>query len=248
MDAHKTNVLKWRTFLASSTKTAIHLGPDFLLNSEIYKSTKFENIENVFNITQKLRKEHSEEILNVECVEYSSPSWTRSILANDQAIRWAKKAKVCVYANSVLCVGQVKRHSISRTEMERAKLKMSTCIRLTEMQWESTEKRLNSSGKVSQYFRHCLFFARQDLETKNIQPKDFKVRIIVMSMFTDIEWKMNDENCISNEQTVKNYAMRFLQGHGTFLGPASEEKWYGDSHDEEGQWNGAQPAKWPGDS
>ena len=52
-------------------------------------------------------KEHSEEILNVECLEHSSPSWTRSVLANDQAAKWAK-AKVCVYADSVLCVGQVK--------------------------------------------------------------------------------------------------------------------------------------------
>ena len=42
----------------------------------------------------------------MECLEYSSPSWTRSILANDQAVKWAK-AKVCVYADSVLCVGQV---------------------------------------------------------------------------------------------------------------------------------------------
>ena len=28
-------------------------------------------------------------------------------MANDQAVKWAK-AKVCVYADSVLCVGQVK--------------------------------------------------------------------------------------------------------------------------------------------
>ena len=61
----------------------------------------------MFNITQKMMKEHSEEILSVECLEFSSPSWTRSILANDQEIKWTK-AKVCVYANSVLCVGQVK--------------------------------------------------------------------------------------------------------------------------------------------
>ena len=38
--------------MALSMKAAIHLGPDFLMNSEIYKNTKFENIENVFNITQ----------------------------------------------------------------------------------------------------------------------------------------------------------------------------------------------------
>ena len=40
---------------------------------------------------------------------------TRSILANDRAIMWAR-AKVCVHADSVLCVGQVKD---IRTTMER---------------------------------------------------------------------------------------------------------------------------------
>ena len=65
-----------------------------------------EDSECVLNITQKLVKEHSEEILNVKCLEYSSPSWARSVLSNDQAVKW-EKPKVCVYAGSVLCVGQM---------------------------------------------------------------------------------------------------------------------------------------------
>ena len=67
---------------------------------------------------------------------------------------------------------------------------------------------------------------QNDLETKNIKPEDFKDRIIFMSMFNDVEWKTNDENCISNAEKVKNYAMRLSQGHWTFLGPGTEEKWY----------------------
>ena len=74
--------------MASSMKAAIHLGPSYVSNSEIYKNTKFEDIESVFNITQKSAMEHSEEILNVKCLEYSSPSRARSVLANDQAIKW----------------------------------------------------------------------------------------------------------------------------------------------------------------
>ena len=73
---------------------------------------KIRNIRSVFNISRKLIKEHSEEILNVECLEYSSPSWTRSILAKDQAVKWAK-AKVFVHADSVFCVGQVKDISVA---------------------------------------------------------------------------------------------------------------------------------------
>ena len=59
MDAYKTDVLRWRMFMTSSMTAAIHLGPKFKSNSDIYKSTKFEDIESVLSITQNLEKEHS---------------------------------------------------------------------------------------------------------------------------------------------------------------------------------------------
>ena len=107
-------------------------------------------------------------------------------------------------------------------------------------QWDSTENRLNSSGKSSQDFRPLSLVReiQNDLETKNIRPEDFKDRIhLHVSMFNDIVWKKNDENCISNAEEDRIYAMKFLQGHWTILGPGSEPKWYGDSHDQKGQWN-----------
>ena len=79
MQAYKTNVLIWRLFTSSSMKADIHLGSNYLTNSEIYKNTKFEEIESLFNITQKLVMEHSEGILNVKCLEYSPPSWARPV-------------------------------------------------------------------------------------------------------------------------------------------------------------------------
>ena len=71
---------------------------------------------------------------------------------------------------------------------------------------------------------------QQDLKRKSIEPEEFTDRIIFMSMFSDIGWtkRGNDEICISNAEKVKDYAMRFLQGHWTFLGPGSEKKWYGE--------------------
>ena len=65
---------------------------------------------------------------------------------------------------------------------------------------------------------------QKDLARNNIQPEEFTDRIIFMSMFSDIDWtkRGNDENCISSAEKVKNYAMRFLQGHWTFLDPRSE--------------------------
>ena len=143
MQAFKINVLIWGMFMSSSMEAAIHLGPNYLTNSEIYNKTKFEQIGCVFNIAEKLVMEHSEEILNVKCLEYSSPSWARSVLANDQAIKWAK-AKVCVYADTVPCVGQMKDIS-GATE-----------------RWKGQVEDLKkySSYNFSQDFRLCIFFAR----------------------------------------------------------------------------------------
>ena len=56
LESYKTNVLPRRMLMASSMKAAIHLRPDFTMNSEIYKNTRFENIVNVFNITQKINQ------------------------------------------------------------------------------------------------------------------------------------------------------------------------------------------------
>ena len=52
-------------FMSSSMKAAIHLGPNYLANLEVYNNTNFQEIQSLFNITQKLILEHSEDILNV---------------------------------------------------------------------------------------------------------------------------------------------------------------------------------------
>ena len=83
--------------MSSSMKAASHHGPIyFFANLEVYKNTNFEEIHSLFNITQKLILEHSEEILNVHTIESTSPSWTRSALSHDQVIQYTK-AKVRVY-------------------------------------------------------------------------------------------------------------------------------------------------------
>ena len=85
-------------------KAAIHLGPNYLANLDVHKNINFEEIQSLFNITQKLMLEHSEEILNVNTVDSASLSWTRSVLSHDQVIQWTE-ATVRTYSDSVLCLG-----------------------------------------------------------------------------------------------------------------------------------------------
>ena len=61
----------------------------------------------------------------------------------------------------------------------------------TKTHWVLMEKQLNSSGKIRTGFTTLTVLKeiQMDLESKNIEPENFKDRIILMSMFNDIEWK-----------------------------------------------------------
>ena len=107
-------------------KAAIHLGPNNLANLEVYKNTNFDEIQSLFHITQRLTLEHSEEILHVNTNDSAYPSWTRSVLSDDQVIQWAKP-KVRVYSDSALCLGRMSdsKDVIERWEGQVEELKVS---------------------------------------------------------------------------------------------------------------------------
>ena len=97
IEALKTNVLICGLFKSTTMKAAIHLRPNCVENLEVYRNTNFEELENLFDITQKVILDHHLEILNVKTIEWTSPSWTRSTLSHDQVITWTK-AKVRVHS------------------------------------------------------------------------------------------------------------------------------------------------------
>ena len=159
-------------------------------------------------------------------------------MANDQAIKWVK-AKVCVYADSVLCVGQMKDipGAVQRWKGQVEDLKMYSSHRdAVGIDGEAFEFECKNFQGFSSLSTLCEI--QQDLEKRKIQPEEFTDWIIFMSMFNDIVCNTNDENCVSNAEKVNNYATRFSEGHWTFLGPGLEEKWCGSSnHARKGQWN-----------
>ena len=230
MRTEETGKNSWWNFMTSSMKAAIHLGPDFLENSDIHKNTKFENIEISSTSLKKLIKEHSEEILNVKTLDYPSPSWIRSTLFNDNLIKRVK-AKVCVHADSVLCAGKIEHNPGA------ADAKWTGQVEDLK-RFPSYQDAVGLDGEAIEFeWKKFPIFTtltmlkeiQMDLGRKKIEPENFKDRIIFMSMFNDTE------NCISNAEKVKNFSKRFLPGHWTFLGPGSEKKWYGSSYD--GQWD-----------
>ena len=184
----------------------------------------------------------------MKCLEYSTPSCARLVSANGQAIKWAK-AKVCVYADSVACVGQMRDTPEAierwRTRVEGPRL-YSSYQDAVGIDGEAIELELTTFPGFSSL--SFLQETQQDLEKRKIQPEEFTDRIIFMSMFNDIECNTSDENCVSNaeKQELGNEMLaRTLVILGSRVG--REVVWKFFSRSKKG--NGiVQPPKWCNDS
>ena len=129
IEALKTNVLIWGLFMSTTMKAAIHLGPHYVENLGLYKNTNFEELQNLFDITQKLTLDHQAEILSVTAIDWTAPSWTRSTLSHDQ-VTWTK-ARVQVHSDSVLCLAKMSDQSDAhrRKENQKIEFRQSNCYR-----------------------------------------------------------------------------------------------------------------------
>ena len=136
-----------------------------------------------------------------------------------------------IFADSVLCVGRMEqgpRAAERRWKGQVGDLRMySSYHDAVGLDGESIEFECKKFARISTL--SILQGIQKDLEEKNIQPEYLEDRIIFMSKFTDILWKSDDQNCISNAENVKNYAKKFLPRHWTFVGPGSKKRWFGDS-------------------
>ena len=166
---------------------------------------------------KKLIKKHSEEILNVKILDYPSPSWIRSTLFNDNLIKRVK-AKVCVYADSVLCAGE--------TEHNPGVANATWTGQVEDLKrFPSYQNAVGLDGEAIEFeWKNFPEFTtltilkeiQMDLERKNMELEIFKDRIIFMSMFNDIE------NCISNaresQELLKEVSIRALDFSGSKFG------------------------------
>ena len=79
--------------------------------SETQKIWRYPRIQNlkilkVFSISPRNLVSENSDIRNVNYMDTTSPSWTRSTLLSDRTLK-RTKAKVHVYSDSVLCLGKI---------------------------------------------------------------------------------------------------------------------------------------------
>ena len=75
-------------------------------------------LKQMFDISEKLIVEQSDEIFGVSQISWENSSWKQLSLVNDEEVISLSHAKVYVFSGSVLCLGKVNQNPTSNTVWE----------------------------------------------------------------------------------------------------------------------------------
>ena len=145
----------WRMFLSSTLEASVFMGKNYSDNLHSIKNTGQNlTLKQMFEISEKLILEQSDEIFGVSQISWENSPWKQLSLVNDEEVISLSHAKVYVFSGSVLCLGKVNQNPTSNTVWEQ-QLDWFNDSSQTELWTQLTENRWNSSGIFSQDSPHC---------------------------------------------------------------------------------------------
>ena len=238
-DSDKHSVI-WRMFTSSTLQASVFMVKNYSDNLHSIENTEDLTMKQMFDISEKLVTEQSDEIFGISTIKWKHSSWKYLSLVGDEQVISLLHTKVYVFSDSVLCLGKVNENPKSNIAWE---------DRLTWFKSSPEYRALDKIDCEPMEFEWNIFpgFTTLQLCSKvqellsrlSVEPEKFTGRIIFMSMFNDISWgyKDNRKECESNAQLVSLCAKRFGAGQWSFLGPGSEKKWYSTIEDSpQGEW------------
>ena len=137
-------------------------------------------------------------------MSWESTPWKQLSLINDEEAISLSHAKVNVFSDSLLCLGQMNQNPQSNTVWER---------QLSWFKDSSQYRALDTIDGEPMEFEWNIFPGFTTLQllqevhefmTKMGDPSQFKGRIILMSMFNEIKWRSegNERECNANATLV----------------------------------------------
>ena len=225
-DSDKHSVI-WGMFMSSTLRASVFMGKNYSDNWHSIKNTEDLTMKQMFDISEKLITEQSDEIYGVKTINWEDSSWKYLSLIGDEQVISLLHTKIYLFSDSVLCLGKMNENRQSNIAWE---------DRLT---WFKSSPEYRALGKIDgepMEFEWNIFPGFTTLQRSHkvqelllrlsVTPEKFNGRIIFMSMFNDISWgsKDNKKECESNAQLVYLYAKRFGAGQWSFLGPGSKKK------------------------
>ena len=145
-------------------------------------------MKQMFEISEKLIVEQSDEIFGVTPINWEDSSWKHLSLIGDEEVISLSHAKVYVFSVSVLCLGKVNQNPTSNSAWEE---------KLSWFKSSPQYRTLDTIYVEPMEFEWNIFPGFTSLQLINKvhkftikmgDPSQFKERIFFMSMFNDILW------------------------------------------------------------
>ena len=106
-DNDKHSVI-WGMFMSSTLRASVSMGKNCSGNWHAIKNTEDLTMKQMFDISEKLISEQSDEIYGGKTINWEDSSWKYlSLIGDEQVTISLLHTKVCVFSDSVLCVGKM---------------------------------------------------------------------------------------------------------------------------------------------
>ena len=139
----------------STASICIFMVNSYSVNWHSIKNTgKDLTVKQMFDISEKLVSEQSDEIYGVKTVNWKTLHGKYLSLIGDEEVISLQRTKVFVFSDSVLCLGE-KHENLAQTQHGKKDWRNSKAHWNTEPWIELMVSQLNSSGKSSQDSLHC---------------------------------------------------------------------------------------------
>ena len=163
------------------------MGKNYSHNWHSIKNTEDLTMKQMFDISEKLITEQSDEVCGMSTTHWEHSSWKYLSLVGDEEVISLSYAKVYVFSDSVLCLGKMNENPQSNYAWEDRLTwfkSSSECSALDRIDGEPMEFEWNIfPGFITLQFCHKV---RELLSRVSVTPEKFNGRVIFMSMFNDI--------------------------------------------------------------
>ena len=168
--------------MSSTLEASVFMVKKYSDSLHSIKNTEHLTIKQMFEKSEKLKTEQSDEIYGVNTTNWGDSAWKHLSLVGGEKVISLSRAKGYVFSDSVLCLGKMSENPTSNTVWE---------DKLTWFKSSSEYRLLDTIDGEPMEFEWNIFpgFATlQFLSNMSTEPEDFTGRIIFMSMFNDISW------------------------------------------------------------
>ena len=105
-DSDKHSVI-WGMFMSSTLRASVFMGENYSHNFHSIKNAEDLTMKQMFDISEKLISEQSDEIYGVNTINWEDSSWKHLFLVGGEKVISLSHTKVYVFSDSVLCLGKM---------------------------------------------------------------------------------------------------------------------------------------------